>query len=1236
MKNRRGGNPRGRAANSVTEVETNADLDTALADLLRAVPEDPIELVERLRTARERATEDTGLQVELLAVERRFLAHQAARPGASAALRDAFEVANDRALEHAEQQLRSAPDTDAAVLFDLAELRATLRVAGAAARAAALGDEIRRRVDALPRDASIIDEVRERYAAVATDEEDLQLPHRIALLEETADVLLAIGDRIERRSVRALGTRLRRQACDRVLAQRLERWLTARGARLLEITSLLLLLLLMVLLLVETVFELSPATLRLFLRIDIAVCAFFVAEFFFKLALAPARLSWFLRNALTDLLPALPAALLFLNVPHMPAPSDTIWVRLLRLMRVAYFARYINALRPALRLLRVGLLMVRGLDFLVARFSWLLNRDFVFFERDAEVGAEPSVGRSRRSLLFRALRREHVLLAEVPRGERGAVLVQRAERLHDAYAATAADDGPEPGAVESLRVRGARPDGRDVPVERVLDLLNDLRPDELSHWLARRDIDALDRVAKVINSSVVRRLPFLRKLRSGRPGTTPEDRVVQLGRRVAHRLATWRERALFVADLHGILTGPQILDRVATAMVNASKRPAVRLLLFGGLFVAVRLVVGEDTMAGRFLERFVATPLIVLGAICLVLLTLGRWLKRLAGEASETLTRTAEAHFIGLLDLLKRRDEDVDVAFLARRVFRWEMPSEEAQWALASQVMAIRRGRLGPVSALPANVRQDAYRVALLYVHYLDGGILHQSDVSTAQQLLANLSLQNIRNEHLRHGKRAIRRLRRLALEDGPVLGGPFLWFRCITESLALESAKRVIDYNQHCVTKVQRAKRPPEVGARMDLWVAKRRAQLSGRILEKVEVPGHGEGYTTTEFNALDFTSVDAERDAYLAAEFGDEVRDLLIADRQRMVREIFGTKPLDRLPREQRTINFYRFYQRRLSSGRILLLPFYWLWAVCKLLRLGVLKTVEIVREIMVPASVRATRLSGRAPFAVALRKIHRMRAPGLLEAMRTRVEFDPAYCGAPIGWTGDGVLEEHAELDRDIAFLRLDAAERQQLLARAERMRRLVEAGHVRLRALPLLDDQDDPLARRLGERAVTIAYVTDRQQLRTLLTAEEWFENRLAVFESRGVSALTIFLEGLRARIAFWRQSVVARWLAARHADRRLSRRARAGFERDYRRRGSRARRTIDAWDALPPGQSPGESAGTVAREVFANHGEVSRELAALRTVQSVSVLDVRNYKKLVFDLGGFAADGEDAAVAEELP
>ena len=71
-------------------------------------------------------------------------------------------------------------------------------------------------------------------------------------------------------------------------------------------------------------------------------------------------------------------------------------------------------------------------------------------------------------------------------------------------------------------------------------------------------------------------------------------------------------------------------------------------------------------------------------------------------------------------------------------------------------------------------------------------------------------------------------------------------------------------------------------------------------------------------------------------------------------------------------------------------------------------------------------------------------------------------------------------------------------------------------------------------------------------------------------------------------------------------------------------------------ALPAGTSPLQRGLELARAAFANHGEVSRDLTALRAVQSLSVLDVHNYRQLVFRLGGYADEGEDPGIAAALP
>ena len=114
----------------------------------------------------------------------------------------------------------------------------------------------------------------------------------------------------------------------------------------------------------------------------------------------------------------------------------------------------------------------------------------------------------------------------------------------------------------------------------------------------------------------VRWLPFSSRVAVHPLPETPEERIVELGRRVADWVESWHGRMLFFADWHGIVTGPQILDRVASAIVKATQRPAVRLLLFGGVFIVgflgalvpekqVAALVGDNSLVSNFVASVV-------------------------------------------------------------------------------------------------------------------------------------------------------------------------------------------------------------------------------------------------------------------------------------------------------------------------------------------------------------------------------------------------------------------------------------------------------------------------------------------------------------------------------------------------------------------------------------------------------------------------------------------------------
>ncbi len=1221
----------------------------ALRRLLQEPGSEPLELAAALAHARAAVATDPATRWDLDRTELAFLRRQSQGAQASPALQLAVEAASFAGVRVETRLATARPDHDAAALFDLAEQRALYRLARLHDDAAKTLAELQRRLLIVEPTARCLEEARERFATLATGEEDLRLEHKILLLEETEAIFAGLAKRAlpshadtvadsgthvrdpiapqqRQRQLRTMAARTARMRCDRVLERRLDALLTRRGARWLEITSLLLLAVVFALLALEAWRDWSPATTQVFQIVDGSICLFFVAEFLLKLSLAPARTSWFLRHMLTDLLPAIPAALALAPM-HVPAGSeDLVYVRLLRLMRITYFARYLQAMRPMLRLLRLLLFLVKGMDGLVRRFSPLVNRNFVFFEhlslRDAMTGTV-----SAREASFRALRREHLLLAEA-KGLSTDTLVARARALLARLEQT-------PATAE--RTRKTRPIERDVPVETAIATLYGLRVQDLLQLLSLSDVHAVDRVVRVLSAPVVRALPIIRHFSLRKLPTEPAARVVAFAHRIALYLERWRSRLVFFADLHGIVTGPQLLDRVASAMVKASQRPAVRLLLFGALFFLVRTIVGAESGPGLFLKRFVAAPLVILGSVCAVFLSLGWWLKRLAGEASEAFKLTSEARFIGMLDSLKSRREVADAAFLAQRVFRADVSQAIAAEAIVDTMRVVREGRCGrPAPPMPTLLQSEVHQTGLLQLHYLDGAPLHPSDVKTTEQLLANPSLENVRVNYLHSARRDRRRLRKLSLSDGSVFSGPYMWFSFITESAAVETAKRVTDYNRHCLTLAQRPFASKAELSEYHDWLQRRSLEMSGRSLQKMSPPGRGLTYRTTEFCALDFLSGAPERDERIEAVFGPDVVALLRADRRRMLREIFGMRPLHRLPHSQRSFNFYTFYDRRLSNGRILLLPLFFVLVFFRGIGFVAGKTAATVREIMRPQHAQRRRTSGRAPFGVALRKIHRMKAPGLIEAMRLRASFDPEYCGAPSTWSSGEGFDELSELGRDAQFLHLEERQRGELDASEREMRRQVEAWHRVDKPGLALPASNDALERRLRERALTVAWVTDRDHVRTLLSARAWLLAELPTWSAKTTLVEVSWLRRAVAWILWFGKHRVDRLLETHFGDVAVDRRARRNLRRAFTAGDPTLRALAAAGDSLPAGADWLAEARARMQRIWLNQHEVTRDLCAVRAVQSLTVLDVRNYRELVFQLGDYASDGEDAAVAQALP
>ncbi|MEC8653461.1 MAG: hypothetical protein VXY92_12965 [Planctomycetota bacterium] len=1196
-----------------------ATATSRLRELLRDTPSDPAAGARALADERRQLTEP-ALQAELLGHEQRWLEgfHQTR----SARLREDLVGVRRDWLEVRVRQLCAAPPR-VRVLLDLAEAQAMATAAGEAALRQRCDAAIASGVGAIAADDAIGDEVGERFALLTSSVEEVPIEQQIELLRCTGALLERLAAQTGSRRCSRFGRRLLTAADDRELARRMERRLGARGVAALETTNFVLLVVVLVTLIVEASVDLTPAQRTAFHWVDALACLFFVADFAFELLLHPSRWSWFRRNALTDLVPAIPSVLFLLPAAPLSGGGDNLLLlRILRVLRVTWAARYVQALRPLLRSARLLLFLLRGLDGLASRFSKLLNREFVFVPAAADV-KRTAQEEGRRELAFDALRREHELVELLPQA-------QRRELLHERVAASRAALSELPA--EAFMVTTSHAAVRDVAIGDAIEFMWTLRTQDLRRFLEPSDVQALDRVVRILSAVPVRWLPLIRRLAVHPLPESAEARIVALGRRVADWLESWHGRMLFFADLHGIVTGPQILDRVATAMVKASQRPAVRLLLFGGLFLLFdRLLRG--TAVGDLLSTIVGLPLVLLGSFCLVFLFLGHWMKRLAGQASDNYRLTSEAHFISQLERVQSRYEAVDLDFLTARVFHDRANRAFARRVLEGQLASARTGVPVGQGEAPDHVCLDSNRVALLYLHFLDGAPLHISDVKTTEQLLANQSLENLRSQFLPKDRSTSKRLRKLKLDDGSLFRGPYLWFRFITESIAVEAAKRIAGYNSFCIPIEQRPFADPVALERMSAWLARRRDPRGGRSSKDRKEDARVAAYPTTEFTALDFLGGDEERDRHLAAVFGDEVLETVRFDRRTMIREIFGTRPVHHLPKQDRSFNPLRFYETKLSHGRVLLAPAFLVWRFFRSIGWVVSKVRQIVREVLDPDLAMQRREVGEAPFAVALRKIHRMKAPGLLEAVRLRLRVDPVYAGAPAGWSVAEPDVETPEVARDVEFLHLREREASQLRDEAARVRREVAELHALAGGLPSLGEGADAARQRAGELAVTCAWITDKDEVRTLMFAARWRDEVLPALgelaEHR--SALGMILRGVWGLFG---RHPVDQWCAqhGRELDGTARRALRIAYAKDHR----RTRRVIDAWRRIPAGVAPRDAAIAAMQDVYRHGPAVRRDVLALRAVQSLAVLDIRNYRDLVFRIGAFEADGESPELGYALP
>jgi hypothetical protein len=1079
-------------------------------------------------------------------------------------------------------------------------------------------------------------------------------------------------DRARRTGPRKLKRRLKRvrrqvktELNERRLEHRLERLLGRRGLEFLENFQLVALVLFVILLAVEgpliryerslsggtaaaAAFEgaavgdvdrVVPGVVEITLAwLDAFISMAFLLDFGLRLSLAPNRWDHLKRHALTGLIPAIPFGFIAFALHHgllTDVGERIVVLRFLRYARLPQLVRWLRVARPLVRALRMVFFVFRAGDELSRHLSGVLNRNLVFFERAALEEREPPHRAALAVVRERFIHRAAGLIEGLPLRDRLQIVLARLSELEALipptltfHAATPLDDPTT---------------AREVPFVTLAARLRTTTPSDVLAVAGQRGVERIRFWLRAVDWPPLNWLPVVRHL--ARAGREPEGTaaVVRAARSLGGSFQRFLDHVLGWADLYGTVTPPQLVDTLGEWMVRGTSRPARRFLILGGLFLFLTWL-GSWVLPFETLEElvtrfksFVATPLVVLGVICLVPMCLGLWLRRVASQATEFYEQVAEAQFVTATKSEKRR--------LAERR-RFELDHRITNGGQAFP--------LGP---------QDRHDVAALWSDYLDSAPFHKSDVKTTTQLLGNLVLIDLRERRLRHGGRRRSRLRRLLIVGG--FGrwrGPHAWFHFISRSLAQSTARLVIDYNANVLPLSRLATAPDQDAARYVAWMkaklgrAPRHDELpsewGGRTAlhpdqaRHAPPPPRGDSIPLVHFQGNDFTSAHfLSSDPFLQADilkrYGPVVADLLARDRRDNIRRVFRTYPFHHWPKSRRTINPLVVYERHLAGGRVLLLPFKFgallLVAAARLVML----VGGVVASVLRPVRIDQARAFEADPFSVAVRKIHRMRQPVFLECLRIRAEFDPEYLGLSIPFhsTADQMTDgAKAAMPCLPTFASASAAAGATPIEAdlglvdpsdevVDELRRLADARRTQLADLwqalagwPGLPS--DPMAL----RAAAMAYVTDHQGIRSRLEAV------LLLVRAAETDAVTR---------GGWRLASVGHFVRSRWEWLRL----RGRFDRVFRQprmaelspdARARLRRVVAAGHGgvqqaartLCHPRAPADVLADTRQQlesVVRDWQPWIRQLVVLRAVQALTVIDLETYCDLVQIVGDYETD-----------
>ena len=571
--------------------------------------------------------------------------------------------------------------------------------------------------------------------------------------------------------------------------------------------------------------------------------------------------------------------------------------------------------------------------------------------------------------------------------------------------------------------------------------------------------------------------------------------------------------------------------------------------------------------------------------------------------------------------------------------------------------------------------------VFLLYRDYLDGAPLHRSDVKTTEQLLGNIAIENIRKHRLEYRRKESKAIEKLDLENSKSIFGPYLWFAFITQSISHNVASLLVEYNKNAIPEslldLQESQRLAQYTKWLswrlqDEWIDSKRRQeiedlrrdVQQKETQKIDVQQKKKKkrqsvnvhpvYTTTRFNALHFLTRSREQDQSIRLTFGEDLYKGFIKDRKENIRHIFGTYPLYLLPATQRKVNPYNLYQNYMAGGKVFTLPFKILYLVFKAIGLTIKWMYQKIREILNP-DMQTEPLPIKADFNVVVRKINRMRKPVFIECMKLRARFDFEYLGLEFEdfpglsekekYFKDEFLQKDEDpnwlglFEKDLTFITaLDNEKdyfyelRQNRKERLQSFRSfLQQRGWDKGKFREYIESIDSNWGPRSNEilRALAIAYSIGYKKLPSLLSAKDVLENafdhaiehlgynkgdrlhrRMARSAYRSVKTFGNLIKDRDYRDfrLFWSQSKFA---DAPTKHRKWCWKAYLANRNQLK-------------DALYFITESGDVsvAENIIQNIVRNPTPWTEELLAIRTVQTLSVLDVLNYRGHVAILGEY--------------